>query len=598
MSARHLHRGGIVALLIGILLLAGAPLAASAEEPLAPDPALEEPVAPNEVTPPDDVAGEDPAPPETAPETPPPASDFPPTEEPAEEPAEEPVVEPGDDTAADGTGESRARTPAPEASSTHASAPVPEASQHPANLKPAHVGATNPGFQTGSCPDNPFNDNTWGWHFVLPGNSTTFVSLSASFQNAGIITQFLSFPTGKHAYVWTPGPDTLLGATAVVDGPETEFNLSHVCTGTTPPDEGALSVVKQIQGVPGGPFTINVTCTLDDETVVDVDLIFAGAGQQQVNNIPASATCNVTETDDGGATSVSYSQDPPQNIVIVADEVAGPVTVTNTFDEQPAVGALKVTKEIEGPVPPGAQFLVHVTCTLNNVTVVDQDLPLFTTDGESQSITNIPAGAECVVEETGNFGATVSYSPDPPTVTIVEKKTAEVTVTNTYETGALRIIKELAGNASPPDDVEFQVRVRCEFANQEVVDEILTFGSGGGEDTISGIPAGAQCSIEEIEDGGATNVEISPDAVQIVAETTLDSTVTNTFTEDPPPSPNMVAPATAAPSSGAVSGTSSGGNLAFTGAGALPLAVAGAVLLVLGAAAVLAARRRENAATL
>ena len=37
-------------------------------------------------------------------------------------------------------------------------------------------------------------------------------------------------PSDKHAYVFTPTADKLLGAWAGVNGPETEFILSHVCS--------------------------------------------------------------------------------------------------------------------------------------------------------------------------------------------------------------------------------------------------------------------------------------------------------------------------------------------------------------------------------
>lgn len=80
----------------------------------------------------------------------------------------------------------------------------------------------------------------WAWHFVLAGQ-TEFVSLNAIFQDAGTITTFVSHPDGSHACMWTPGPDTLVSATAVVEGSgnlDLEFNLSHVCEGdpaqTTP----------------------------------------------------------------------------------------------------------------------------------------------------------------------------------------------------------------------------------------------------------------------------------------------------------------------------------------------------------------------------
>jgi hypothetical protein len=122
-----------------------------------------------------------------------------------------------------------------------------------ANLKEEHKGSTNPGFEEGTCPANPFGTGDWGWHFVLPGNDTDFVSISAQFQNAGTITDFVSDPTPKHAYVFTPGPDTLLDASAQVSGPQTEFNLSHVCPGTTPPPNGPPPNGPPPNGPPPGP---------------------------------------------------------------------------------------------------------------------------------------------------------------------------------------------------------------------------------------------------------------------------------------------------------------------------------------------------------
>ncbi len=118
-----------------------------------------------------------------------------------------------------------------------------------ATLHAPHVGATNPGFEEGECPTPP-GDATWGWHFVLPGNDTTFVSISATFASAGVVTDFISVPTGKHAYVFTPGPDTLLSATAVVEGPETTFVLSHVCGGgesttTTTTEESTTTTTEE-----------------------------------------------------------------------------------------------------------------------------------------------------------------------------------------------------------------------------------------------------------------------------------------------------------------------------------------------------------------
>ncbi|HEX2577531.1 MAG TPA: hypothetical protein VHK88_14360, partial [Aquihabitans sp.] len=97
-----------------------------------------------------------------------------------------------------------------------------------ATLKAAHVNSTNPGFEEGDCPEEG-----WGWHFVTQGNDTTFLAIKAVFETAGPITEFISHPNAKHAYVFTPGPDKLLSAVAEVSGPDLTFNLSHVCGGPT-----------------------------------------------------------------------------------------------------------------------------------------------------------------------------------------------------------------------------------------------------------------------------------------------------------------------------------------------------------------------------
>ena len=53
-----------------------------------------------------------------------------------------------------------------------------------ANLNGAHVGATNPGFTTEGCPAPANTTNfagTWAWHFVLPGSTSDFVTLTVVF---------------------------------------------------------------------------------------------------------------------------------------------------------------------------------------------------------------------------------------------------------------------------------------------------------------------------------------------------------------------------------------------------------------------------------
>jgi len=166
-----------------------------------------------------------------------------------------------------------------------------------ATLKSAHVGATNPGFSTGDCPSNTTDfAGDWGWHFVFQGSTTDFVTLTVTFDapphtdvsggvdsnpadnltisgnavGAGGTEAFVSHPDAKHAYVFTPGPDyMLLSGSATTSGTgdlDPEFNLSHVCTGTTPTTTTA----------PPTTTTIEVSPT----TVAQGPAVEAGAAQQ------------------------------------------------------------------------------------------------------------------------------------------------------------------------------------------------------------------------------------------------------------------------------------------------------------------------------
>jgi len=90
------------------------------------------------------------------------------------------------------------------------------------------VGSVNPGFEAGDCPASS-DGYLYGWHFVQRDTTTSFISINCTFQKAGQVTKMIQMPSNKHAYVFTPTSDTILGAWAVVSGSQTEFLLSHVC---------------------------------------------------------------------------------------------------------------------------------------------------------------------------------------------------------------------------------------------------------------------------------------------------------------------------------------------------------------------------------
>jgi hypothetical protein len=105
--------------------------------------------------------------------------------------------------------------------------------------QPTPITAAGFGTHSGQCGSIPNTED--GWHFVLPGDFTVFVSLTVTFSPGGsqTITSF-GPPTGKHAYAGSAPGAVLESASAIV---KTEtgkkkvlwFNLSHTCPATATP---------------------------------------------------------------------------------------------------------------------------------------------------------------------------------------------------------------------------------------------------------------------------------------------------------------------------------------------------------------------------
>ncbi|MFJ2825057.1 LPXTG cell wall anchor domain-containing protein [Streptomyces toxytricini] len=102
------------------------------------------------------------------------------------------------------------------------------------------------------CADIPSTQD--GWHFVLPGNSTTFVELKVTFEPGGEKTvAVFGPPSDKHAYVASAPGAKLTAASAKVTGGSVEwFNLSHTCpaSATTSPSPSVSSGAPSPSGSP------------------------------------------------------------------------------------------------------------------------------------------------------------------------------------------------------------------------------------------------------------------------------------------------------------------------------------------------------------
>jgi hypothetical protein len=170
------------------------------------------------------------------------------------------------------------------------------------------------------CPDWPAG--TDGWHFVLDGNVTHFHSITATLLLANGTTttvtlnqgDFISHPTGKHAYVYTPAGATLIDATAQVKPAPgaaadaqltTRFLLSHVCVYVPPAPTPTPTATATATATATPAVTVTVTAT----TTVGVPV--------------PGPTVTVTETIAGGSVTL------PPVVVTETVTVPGPtVTVT------------------------------------------------------------------------------------------------------------------------------------------------------------------------------------------------------------------------------------------------------------------------------
>ena len=137
----------------------------------------------------------------------------------------------------------------------------------PATLHPSQIGSV------GTDVPQDCGQGT-GWVFVLPASQgTAFVSLSATFQSAGTVAGTVD---GKFAVVDAPLTDTLLGATAQIEGGHegSTFNLTHVCgstestTTTTTTCPPTTTTTTTVAPPPPPPTTTTTSYTTTTTTTV------------------------------------------------------------------------------------------------------------------------------------------------------------------------------------------------------------------------------------------------------------------------------------------------------------------------------------------
>ncbi len=379
--------------------------------------------------------------------------------------------------------------------------------------------AGNPAYAIGYGPGTPMTqsimpDEVWALG-GLPGTGTCTVSETDDLGASGT-TMISSLAGTVIDTVDGTSIDVALDSTTAVEVLATnEFPV------------GSLALEKVVEGdadvFANGPWNLVVDCALDTgsgPSQVWLGVVSLGGDQPltaTIDDIATGAVCTVTEPLANGATTVDIA--PPT--VTIGDGTTVEVTVTNTYD----AGTLTVTKAFAGD---GVDLwgTGPFEVTLDCVDPLRGPVPipggatrqLSADNGYTTTYDPLLIGLLCAIDETDTGGATTSEitdaNGDPVSgVFRIDGQDAEFTATNTFDLGSIVVTKTVSGaDASAHQDIPFTILTTCEWAGAEIA------MPGGGERTLTvadpvtydDLPAGAECTIREIENGGATAVAFSP----------------------------------------------------------------------------------------
>ena len=283
---------------------------------------------------------------------------------------------------------------------------------------------------------------------------------------------------------------------------------------------------------------------------------------ESFDDLPAGATCTVTETDAGTAAGTTHvvtedsstggSIDGTTATFTLGADVEGDHVNAVDYTNHYTVGSMDVTKEVIGPgADPwaGNTFRILVTCELDNAdpTTVFEDERYLGEEEPVWTIDNLPTGATCeVIEDPENDGG-ASFTvlvPDDGRVTIGDSTTESVSIANVFGLGAISVTKQVEGDVDEVPEAltgRYAVSLSCTLlVNGELVPITIPGGpervldGDGGTAAYDGLPVRARCLVEETgSDPVPQQVTVTPDDGAVVVgpeeEGPVAVVVTNTY---------------------------------------------------------------------
>ena len=325
---------------------------------------------------------------------------------------------------------------------------------------------------------------------------------------------------------------------------------------------GALQIDKRVTGAAAGyapdEFRADVVCTIDGVELnmgADASVVLDGSNgfSRRIDGIPFGASCTVTEQGVTGSYGEASRTGSPSTVVI--SEVVSP-TGTVPADDIVELGndytfsGFSVTKVVDTDAVAGSfgPFDFTATCTTATGLPVTfaggstlLEFPLAAGETFAAPANTVPARSTCIVTEVGSSaadgivitGTGVTDLGSGAAEVVVGVAAAEVTVTNSYDTGILTVVKEVDGDGAALYGAEpFSFSVLCTYRGQEILD--LGFAlEAGSMRTFGPYPASTSCAVDETDAAGATSTALSPVDGTVTLGEGVDPawtvTATNTF---------------------------------------------------------------------
>lgn len=289
-----------------------------------------------------------------------------------------------------------------------------------------------------------------------------------------------------------------------------------------------LRVFTVVVGEGGGPnpgvtfavpnVALNVSCTFDGRAIdlpspatggqielSGADTLTPSGAVATIPGLPVGAKCIVARTA-GGVSTPEYSVDggaPTTNPALVTIAPTGSqVHIGDRYLLTPLHIALQA--DGNGSPPPGAEYQGTVACTIDGASVTLPSDGFTVHVGSSTTVHNLPMGAVCSLENVDpGVAVATTYAPSR---TVTMAAGTEITITGTYDDGALLVAVSASGAAASWANVAPTIAVECAVGDTIVLNETFTPASASGGWVAYSPPAGASCTAEQADPLGAASV--------------------------------------------------------------------------------------------